>query len=186
MVFLSVQPLQWLVLTSLFLGTDASFLDFGIPFSNATVSVKAFDVVSPGNVTGLASDFFQPVLPGTEPFHIPVYAFLIEHRKSGKRVMFDLGIRSDPENLAPATFSLISSGAIQLPPAFKGITERLVDGGIPLQSIDAVIWRFAATNFLFANRTNIISLPSHSHFDHIGLQSNLHDVMQMLIIRGPR
>lgn len=136
-------PVQWLILTSLFLGTNASFRDFGIPFSNATVSVKAFNVVSPGNVTGLASDFFEPVLPGLEPFHIPVYSFLIEHRESGKRVMFDLGIRSDPENLAPAAFDLISSGAVQLPPSFEDIVERLTNGGIPLQSIDAVIWRFA-------------------------------------------
>lgn len=125
----------------------ASFRDFGIPPSKATVDVRVFDV---GNTTlvNSTSAFYLPVLPGHETITSPMFAFLIEHKSTQKRFMFDLGMRSDPLNLVPSLASSFASGAFSAPP-FKGITELLEDGGIPLTSIDAVIW-------------------SHSHFDHIG------------------
>ncbi|KAJ6515018.1 beta-lactamase-like protein [Mycena vitilis] len=76
-----------------------------------------------------------------------MFSFLVEHKSSQKRLMFDLGMRNDTENLAPSVEKLITSGFVEVPP-HKGIHELLEEGGIPLSSIDAVIW-------------------SHSHFDHI-------------------
>jgi hypothetical protein len=60
--------------------TSASFHDFGIPASNATVDVKAFNVV---NFTAVnASEWiFAPILPGRQSFTLPVHSFLIEHEQ---------------------------------------------------------------------------------------------------------
>ncbi|KAF8133083.1 beta-lactamase-like protein [Mycena galopus ATCC 62051] len=125
--------------------TYASSLDFGIPSSNATVDVRVFNVA---NVTlvGEAHTFIAPVVPGHENAIFPLYAFLVEH--SGKRFMFDLGIRDDPLNLAPAWTGLYTSGVVQTEQS-NDITGLLQDGGISLDSIEKVFW-------------------SHTHFDHVG------------------
>jgi hypothetical protein len=54
--------------------------------------------------------------------------------------MFDLGVRKDPQNLVPALAALATPDVFQIEQP-KDITELLQDGGIPLASIDAVIWR---------------------------------------------
>ncbi|KAJ6512252.1 hypothetical protein C8R47DRAFT_1094304 [Mycena vitilis] len=126
-----------------------TFQDLGIPDSEATVSVKAFDVVtSPRAVSVPAKGFMNPVLPGHEALHAPVLAFLIEHSVTGRRVMFDLGVRKDKENAAPAVVQLFEAGVGAMP-VDRDITEQLVNNGVDLNSISAVIW-------------------SHTHFDHTG------------------
>ncbi|KAF8200033.1 hypothetical protein K438DRAFT_1759064 [Mycena galopus ATCC 62051] len=94
--------------------------------------------------------------PARGPRHdtilLPLHSFLIEHTISGRRFMFDIGMRNDPLNLAPSVASFFQSGVYSVGP-FKDITELLEEGGIPLQSIETVIW-------------------SHSHFDHIGTWRN--------------
>jgi len=139
--------LSGLFLSFLVGGTYASWLDFGIPHSNATVNIRVFNVAN-GTLVNDAHTFILPVVPGHENAIFPMFAFLVEHNTSGKRIMFDLGIRKDPLNLAPSLTPLFSSGGVILEQP-KDITELLQDGGIPLSSIDEVIW-------------------SHSHFDHIG------------------
>jgi hypothetical protein len=84
--------------------------------------------------------FILPVLPGHESAIFPMYSFLVEHKSSQKRLMFDLGIRKDPENTSPAFASAFSSGFAQLEP-YKNITILLQNGGINLTSVDAVVWR---------------------------------------------
>ncbi|KAJ6584953.1 beta-lactamase-like protein [Mycena capillaripes] len=126
-----------------------SFQELGIPVSEATVSLKAFDVVSsPRTVCVPAGMFMQPVLPGYEAFHAPAFAFLVEHNATGRRVMFDLGPRKDLENGAPHIASMVKSGKVVMP-VERDIVEQLLDNGVDLTSISAVIW-------------------SHAHFDHIG------------------
>ncbi|KAJ6606391.1 hypothetical protein DFH09DRAFT_1017354 [Mycena vulgaris] len=133
----------WLFLAFFVLRSTAHF---GIPSSNATVDVKAFNVA---NLTAtLAGVLLQPVLPGHETIQLPTHAFLVEHIASKKRLMFDLGMRRDPLNFAPSISSLFQSGVYSAEP-FKDITQLLEEGGIPLDSIATVIW-------------------SHAHFDHIG------------------
>ncbi|KAJ7642806.1 beta-lactamase-like protein [Mycena polygramma] len=136
-----------LVLTSLLGGSSASYLDFGIPPSDATVEVRVFNV---GNVTLVneSHTFVSPVLPGHESANFPMFSFLVEHTSSQKRLMFDLGMRNDTENFAPSIEGFFTSGTVEVPP-HKGIHGLLEDGGISLSSIDAVVW-------------------SHAHFDHIG------------------
>ncbi|KAJ6515092.1 beta-lactamase-like protein [Mycena vitilis] len=128
-------------------GSSASYLDFGIPRSNATVEVRVFNVAN-GTLVSDAHEFFLPDLLGYESAVFPMFSFLVEHEASQKRLLFDLGIRKDPQNLVPSLAGLYTSGVLQLEP-HKDIVELLRDGGIPLVSIDAVIW-------------------SHAHFDHIG------------------
>ncbi|KAF7356503.1 Metallo-beta-lactamase superfamily protein [Mycena venus] len=139
--------------------TYASWLDFGIPPSSETVDVRVFNVAN-GTVVNAANTLISPILPGRESIAVPIFAFLVEHKRS--RFMFDLGFRTDPLNFAPSVASLFTTGVIQLEEPFKGITELLQDGGIPLDSIDAVIW-------------------SHSHFDHIGDMSKFPNTTELII-----
>ncbi|KAJ7931685.1 beta-lactamase-like protein [Mycena leptocephala] len=130
-------------------GTYASCLDLGIPHSSATVDVRVFNVAN-GTLVDEAHAFFSPILRGHANGMFPMLSFLVEHKTSQKRLMFDLGIRKDPQNFVPAIASFYTSGIFQVQStSSKDITELLQDGGISLASIDAVIW-------------------SHSHFDHIG------------------
>ncbi|KAJ7637492.1 hypothetical protein B0H17DRAFT_1023511 [Mycena rosella] len=124
--------LQSLSLLALLGGTYASFHDFDIPRSHATVKVQAFNL---GNVTlkETAHAFFHPVLPGHETSPSPVYAFLVEHKNT--RLMFDPGIRKDTVNFVPSVAASFASGAFILNQS-KDITELLQDGGVPLKSID--------------------------------------------------
>ncbi|KAJ6456097.1 hypothetical protein C8R45DRAFT_914165 [Mycena sanguinolenta] len=122
---------------------SASYLDFGIPASTATVDVRVFNVGN-GTAVNEAHTFILPVLPGHESATFPFHAFLVEN--SHKRVMFDLGIRKNTSDFSPSVAALIPA-VIQVD-SQKDIVELLQDGGINLTSIDAVIW-------------------SHTHFDHI-------------------
>ncbi|KAJ7654510.1 beta-lactamase-like protein [Mycena polygramma] len=141
-------------------GSSASYLDFGIPPSNATVDIRVFNI---GNATLVneTDTFVSPVLPGHESATFPTFSFLVEHTSSQKRFMFDLGIRNDTQNFAPSLEVFFSSGIAQIQ-APKGIHELLEDGGIPLSSIDAVIW-------------------SHAHFDHIGDMSKFPNTTGLII-----
>ncbi|KAJ7249431.1 beta-lactamase-like protein [Mycena rebaudengoi] len=127
-----------------------SFHDLGIPPSTATVTVKAFDIAAdPSKTSAPASALFRPILPGHERVSFPFYAFLVEHAGvTTQRVMFDLGPRKDGENAAPPIAASFKSGEFTLP-IDKDIVEQLVEGGIELKSIEAVIW-------------------SHTHYDHTG------------------
>jgi hypothetical protein len=129
--------------------TLARLQDFGIPPSDATVDVKAFNVAN-FMLNNLTSVFLSPVLPGREDFTLPLQAFLIEHKPTKKKFMFDLAMRNDPQNLPPAFSSFFSSKAITFDP-FKDITELLQDGGVSLYSIEAVFWRSAQSNVAFSS-----------------------------------
>ncbi|KAJ7103710.1 beta-lactamase-like protein [Mycena crocata] len=143
--------------------TYASFRDFGIPASSATVDVKAFSV---GNLTmnNIAHGFFLPIPPGRDSGLFPVFAFLVEHKSSQKRLMFDLGTRTDFLNLSPASAGLFTSGLLTLETSANDITDLLHEGGIALDSISAVIW-------------------SHSHLDHTGDMSKFPNATALIV--GP-
>ncbi|KAJ6584946.1 hypothetical protein B0H19DRAFT_403471 [Mycena capillaripes] len=127
-----------------------SFQELGIPPSEATVSLKAFDVITPLSAAIVpAASFMQPVLAGHEALRCPIFAFLVEHVPTGRRIMFDLGLRKDIENAAPSIVELFKSDMGASMPVDRDITEQLVDNGVDLNSISAVIW-------------------SHAHFDHTG------------------
>ncbi|KAJ7043754.1 hypothetical protein C8F04DRAFT_943406 [Mycena alexandri] len=129
---------------------SASYRDLGIPASSATVEVRVFNVQN-ATLIDEAHAFIKPVLPGHENAPFPDYAFLVDHQDSKKRtrrILFDLGFRKDVLNYAPAIVPFFTSGGVQIESLDKDIIDLLHDGGIPLDSIDAVVW-------------------SHTHFDHI-------------------
>ncbi|KAJ6493202.1 hypothetical protein C8R45DRAFT_824920 [Mycena sanguinolenta] len=140
--------------------TLAGFQDFGIPESDATVDVKAFNVAN-FTLHNLTNAFLNPVLPERENLTLPMHAFLIEHKPTKKLFMFDLGMRSDPQNLPPGFAGFFSSNTITFDP-FKDITQLLEEGGVSLNSIDSVFW-------------------SHAHFDHISDMSKFPDSTQIVV-----
>ncbi|KAJ7588121.1 beta-lactamase-like protein [Mycena floridula] len=124
----------------------STFADLGIPKSSATVDVKMFNVLTPSGPSPLpAAGFLFPVIPGRENLDINMYSFLIEHSKTGKRAMFDLGLRKDFDNISPFARSAGSFDGIII----QDIVTQLHNGNISLESIDTIFW-------------------SHSHLDHIG------------------
>ncbi|KAJ6596671.1 beta-lactamase-like protein [Mycena sp. CBHHK59/15] len=144
--------------------TLASFQDFGIPSSNAIVDseVMAFNVANLTIANGTHRTL-APVLPGRESITTPLHSFFIQHKSRNQRLMFDLGLRNDPLNFPPSV-SAFFADAIFSTGSFKDITELLQDGGIPLETINAVIW-------------------SHSHVDHIGDMSKFPHTTDLVI--GP-
>ena len=123
--------------------TSASFQDFGIPASHATVDVRVFNT---GKIALVETTHVvvHPVLPGRETITFPVYAFLVEH--NGERLLWDLGVRNDPQNAVPGVAKEAAEGGFSFAGGKtpKDIAELLVDGGIPLASIKTVIWRQVA------------------------------------------
>ncbi|KAF8216570.1 beta-lactamase-like protein [Mycena galopus ATCC 62051] len=96
--------------------------------------------------------------------HSSVHSFLIEHGSSRTRLLFDLGVRKDPMNYPPAISAFFAAGIYSVPNSFKDIGELLEEGGIPVASINTVIW-------------------SHSHFDYIGDMSKFPNTTVLVI--GP-
>jgi hypothetical protein len=118
-----------------------SFHELGIPVSESTVSLTAFDVVtSPRAVRFPARTLMRPVPAGHDVLHFPVFAFLIEHRASGARILFDLGPRKDLLNGCPAIAAALRNGSVVMP-VERDIVEQLEDAGVDVGSISAVIWR---------------------------------------------
>lgn len=111
-----------------------------IPRSNHTVGVKIVDTTTFMRVPAAA--FNGDKIHGYEYFDAPAYAFLIEH-ESGKKILFDLGLREDLDGLSPAIrdslHGLMAAGAEAK--VDKGVAKVLKEGGVDPGEIDALIWR---------------------------------------------
>ncbi|CAE6421085.1 hypothetical protein ACGC1H_006694 [Rhizoctonia solani] len=127
--------------------TPASPPPLHIPHSENTVKLSIIDTTS--RVKGPPTNvFFEPVIKGFEVMDCPAYAFLIEHEQSNSKLVFDLGVSKYWRNGPP----VIAKRALELGwdiSAPKTVAEILVEHGVPLESINAVIW-------------------SHWHWDHTG------------------
>ncbi|KAL2832584.1 beta-lactamase-like protein [Aspergillus cavernicola] len=92
--------------------------------------------------------FMTPQVPGLETFaRNPAFSFLLEH-SSGRKLVFDLGIRKDYHNYAPKIANYIPTTGYNIE-VTKNVADILEDSGIETKGIEAVIW-------------------SHWHWDHIG------------------
>jgi hypothetical protein len=109
-----------------------------IPSSSTSVIVRVIDVANISNVP--ADAVLTPSVPGyTTLTTAPSFVFLLEH-PSGQKVLFDLGVRKDWENLAPAIVERFKKVGHK-PSATKNVSEVLDEAGVGKDSIKAVIWR---------------------------------------------
>ena len=118
-----------------------------IPESQSSVNVHIID--STARLRDLKTkDFFEPEFVGFDTLDIPSYSFLIEHPPTNRRVLFDLGLRKDWHNLAPEVVGYIKEEGWSIT-VEKDVAEILSEGGIRLDTIEAVIWRqFYCTVFV--------------------------------------
>jgi hypothetical protein len=115
--------------------------DFNIPLSRHSVDLKMIRAATA--VTG--SSFFikkDSDLPTKVTSTYADWAFLIEHPKLNRRVLFDLGIRKDTEHLAPTAYEAftLADGTFSFV-VDKDVPDQLVQAGVPLSSIDTLILR---------------------------------------------
>jgi glyoxylase-like metal-dependent hydrolase (beta-lactamase superfamily II) len=117
-----------------------------IPPSPETVKVQIIDTTS--HIAGLdITTFLTPAIPGYTEIHCPAYSFLITH-PFGRKLLFDLGVRKDFENLAPRITQRMKAGNWRVT-VQKGVREQLEENSINRKDIEAIIW-------------------SHWHWDHTG------------------
>ncbi|KAI3397303.1 hypothetical protein diail_11035 [Diaporthe ilicicola] len=121
--------------------------DLKIEHSAATVDVRIIDTTS--WISGVPTSIFaESLIRGFDTLSAPSYSFLIEH-PSGRKLLFDLGVRKDWENFSPFTLNMIESTGPAKLDVKKGVREQLEDHGVHGSSIEGIIW-------------------SHWHFDHTG------------------
>lgn len=109
-----------------------------IPPGEQTISVKMMVPVNFG--PSIIKRFMTPPVPGLETFKSsPSLSFLLEH-PSGRKLVWDLGIRKDYTNYSPkiATYIPTTKYDIQVT---KNVVEILEESDISPKDIEAVIWR---------------------------------------------
>lgn len=111
---------------------------FLVPPSSKTVNVRIIDTTASIHIS----------MPSFVNQSVPSWAFLIEHPPSGRRILFDLGVRKDWQNLAPPILSWMKQVNASCK-VEKDVRQILEEGGVKGQSLEAIIW-------------------SHWHWDHIG------------------
>ena len=109
--------------------------ELNIPPSQHVVDISVID--STAHIKVPTKYFIKDPVQGHEHFECPAYSFLIRH-SSGKKVLFDLGLRPDVESFAPIIVKGISSLDMS---AEKGVATILEEEGIAPGEIEAIIWR---------------------------------------------
>ncbi|KEF52107.1 uncharacterized protein A1O9_11733 [Exophiala aquamarina CBS 119918] len=115
----------------------------------ASAKVQIIDTTS--RIDAPLNLFMQPVIGDFDTVRgTPAFSFLVEQVSSGRKVVFDLGLRKDWHNLPPAVLGLVSAPGWGLQ-SEKNVAEILQENGVDVAggAIEAAIW-------------------SHWHFDHIG------------------
>ncbi|KAI8264561.1 metallo-beta-lactamase superfamily protein [Colletotrichum sp. SAR11_239] len=125
----------------------------GIPPGKATVGVSIIDTTFDADIP--TGPFLGPSPKGFDLWHAVAYAFLITHTDSNgnqRRVIFDLGSPTDLVNDFPPPVAQSIQQLGGRMEATKYTSEILTEHGVPLESIEGVIW-------------------SHAHCDHVGRPS---------------
>ena len=109
-----------------------------IPHSNHTVSVKIVDTGCRIHIP--PSNFMTPPIYGHDDLACPAYSFLIENEELGRKIVFDLGVKKEWEQLPKPFLDRISKAGATCDRG-KDVYEVLRDGGVELRGIESVIWR---------------------------------------------
>lgn len=122
---------------------------FKIPSGESNATVRIID--STARIGGIPTTvFFTPdsVVEGfTRMPTIPCWVFLIEH-SSGKKVLFDLGVRKDWTNLSNQVATRIGGYGWDIE-VDKDVLEILAEEGISGKDINSIIWRYVNNIFYF-------------------------------------
>ncbi|PLN78366.1 Metallo-hydrolase/oxidoreductase [Aspergillus taichungensis] len=133
-----------------------------IPFSQSTLSVKLINPVNAG--PSRLHRFMAPAVPGMETHdNFPSFSFLLEHTASGRKLVWDLGIRKDYQNYSPKIASYIPTTGYNIQ-VEKNVADILAENGVRGKDVEAVIW-------------------SHWHWDHIGDPSTFPPTTDLVV--GP-
>lgn len=110
-----------------------------IPDGNQCVTVKLINPVNFG--PAIIKRFMSPPIPGLETFKTsPSLSFFIEH-PSGRKLVFDLGIRKDFEQgYAASITSYLPTTKYDIQ-VTKDVAELLQEDRVSLTDVEAVIWR---------------------------------------------
>jgi hypothetical protein len=103
-----------------------------IPRSESTIRVRMIDTTA--KMTVRAESFIEPVQQGHKFLNLTAVAFLLEHEPSGRKVMFDLGVRKDYWNYAAVLQKRIGTVIPSLR-VDKGVPEILEENAVELGSI---------------------------------------------------
>lgn len=115
--------------------------DLHIPESSSTVNVHIIN--STTRIRSIPyTVFVEPAIPGFDTLDCPAFSFLIEHPISGRKLLFDLGLRKDWENLAPIIANRITDQGWDVS-VQKNVVEILEEGGVRAGDIQTIIWRRA-------------------------------------------
>ncbi|KAK4940773.1 hypothetical protein LTR10_019166 [Elasticomyces elasticus] len=117
-----------------------------LPPGDTTLTVKLINPVNFG--PAILNRFMAPPIPGLETFKTsPSLTFFLEH-PSGRKLVFDLGIRKDYGNYSKSIADYLPTTKYDIQ-VTKNVIDILQEHGISGSDIEAVIW-------------------SHWHWDHIG------------------
>ncbi|KAJ4393595.1 hypothetical protein N0V93_002808 [Gnomoniopsis smithogilvyi] len=137
--------------------------EFHTESSGATVDVRIIDTTTWMSEIDTKTLIDNPV-KGHGLMNAPSFSFLVEHL-SGRKLVFDLGVRKDYHNMAPIWMKMAAAlGNSTKIEVKQGVRAILEEHGVPGSSIEAIIW-------------------SHWHFDHVGDPSTF-DAHTALIV-GP-
>ncbi|CRK19589.1 hypothetical protein BN1723_017793 [Verticillium longisporum] len=110
-----------------------------------------------------ADTLVQPPIKGHELLNLPTFSILIQHRSSGRQLLFDLGCRKDFWNL-PAPIADVIDLKVPGIRVDSDLADILVKGGTDIKKIEAAIL-------------------SHHHYDHTGNPASFPQSMALVV--GP-
>lgn len=79
------------------------------------------------------STLIEPQIEGHEYLNLPTYAFHIKNRRTGEQVLFDMGSRTDWQNLVPSIVDTLTNRV----PGLK--IEREVHGKISTEILEILL-----------------------------------------------
>jgi hypothetical protein len=110
-----------------------------INLPSGTITVKTSLINSVNFGPAQIHRFMSPAVPGLETFKTsPSHSFLIEH-PSGRKLVFDLGIRKDYQNYAKKIVEYLPTTNYTIN-VTRNVADILQESGIDLNGIEAVIW----------------------------------------------
>lgn len=116
----------------------AAQMSVDLPSGDVIIKVSLINPVDFG--PAILERFMAPPVPGLERFKTsPSLTFLLEH-PSGRKLVWDLGIRKDFHNYSKSIADYIPTTNYDIQ-VKKNVVDILEENGITGSEIEAVIWR---------------------------------------------